>query len=115
MSVSWWNGKMQAIVGGVSGQLRSWGSAVSARLAHAANIGGGISGPQSWSAAATSDEPMQLRYCHDQRPSRPSRHRQMGISGGPFGQALMGALSGRGMSGLAARTPKVIPRSPAGG
>jgi PPE-repeat protein len=109
------DGKMQAIVGGVSGQLRSWGSAVSAQLAHAANIGGRMSVPQSWSAAATTMSRAAPILPTTSVPSPTISAPSMGMPGGPFGQALMGALSGRGMSGLAAKTPKVIPRSPAGG
>ena len=109
------DGKMQSIVGGVSGQLRSWGSAVSAQLAHAANIGGRMSVPQSWSAAATTMSRAAPILPATSVASPTISAPSMGMPGGPFGQALAGALSGRGMSGLAAKSPKVIPRSPAGG
>ncbi len=109
------DGKMQAVVGGVSNQLRSWGGAVSAQLAHAANLGGRLSVPPGWSAAATtmSRAAPVLPATSVAAPSvaAPSA----GMPGGPFGQALAGALSGRGLNGLGARAPKVVPRSPAGG
>ena len=38
-----------------------------------------------------------------------------GLPGGPFGHAMMGAMAGRGMGAIAAKAPKVMPRSPAGG
>jgi hypothetical protein len=47
--------------------------------------------------------------------SAPTVAPSAGMPGGPFGQALMGTLSGRGLSSLAAKAPKVVPRSPAGG
>jgi PPE-repeat protein len=109
------DGKMQAIIGGVSGQLRSWGSAVSAQLAHAASLGGKMSVPQGWSAAATTMSRAAPVLPATSVPSPTIAAPSMGMPGGPFGQALMGALSGRGLSGVAAKTPKVMPRSPAGG
>lgn len=111
------DGKMQSIVGSVSGQLRSWGSAVSAQLAHAASIGGSrLSVPQGWSAAATamSRAAPVLPETTVSAPtiSAPSA----GMPSSPFSQALMGALSGRGLSTVGAKgAPKVIPRTPAGG
>jgi PPE-repeat protein len=110
------DGKMQAIVGGVSGQLRNWGSAVSAQLAHAANIGGRMSVPQGWSAAATTMSRAAPILPATSVASPTISAPSMGMPGGPFGQALMGALSGRGLSNVAGvKVPKVVPRSPAAG
>ena len=110
------DGKMQAIVGGVSGQLRSWGSAVSAQLAHAASLGGSrLSVPQGWSAAATTMSRAAPVLPATSVPSPTLSAPSMGMPGGNWGQALMGALSGRGLSTMAGKTPKVIPRSPAAG
>ncbi len=104
--------KLQSVMGGVAGQLRSWGSAVSAQLASAHQLGG-LSVPHAWQAAA----PAMSRAA----PVLPgtSVHAQTmssGMSNSPFTQALMGALSGRGLGNLGAKIPaKVVPRSPAGG
>lgn len=107
------DGKLQGILGGVSGQLRSFGSAISAQLASAHRLGG-LSVPQTWQTAA----PAMSRAA----PVLPgtSVHAQTlssGMGNSPFTQALMGALSGRGMGHLggAKVPPKVVPRSPAGG
>jgi PPE-repeat protein len=109
------DGKMQAIVGGVSGQLRSWGSAVSAQLAHAANIGGRMSVPQGWSAAATTMSRAAPVLPATSVPSPTVAAPSMGMPGGNWGQALAGALSGRGLTSVAGKAPKVVPRSPAAG
>jgi PPE-repeat protein len=109
------DGKMQAIVGGVSGQLRSWGSAVSAQLAHAANIGGRMSVPQGWSAAATTMSRAAPVLPATSVPSPTLAGPSMGMPGGSWGQALAGALSGRGLTSVAGKAPKVVPRSPAAG
>jgi PPE-repeat protein len=105
------DGKMQAVLGGVSNQLRSWGSAVSAQLASAHRVGG-LSVPQAWSSAA----PAMTRAAPvlpDTSVSAPTM--SSGLSNSPFAQALMGALSGRGLGNLGAKAPKMVPRSPAGG
>ncbi len=110
------DGKMQAVVGGVSGQLRSWGSAVSAQLAHAASIGGGrLSVPQSWSAEAATMSRAAPILPANSVASPTLAAPSVGMPGGPFGQALAGAMSGRGLSNVVSKTPKVVPRSPAGG
>ena len=118
------DGKMQLVagnvVGNVANQLKSWGaamsSAVSAQLAHASTVGH-LSVPQAWSMAAPA---MNVSRAAPVLPatsvSAPSlTPPSAGMPGGPFGQALMGALSGRGLSSIGVKTPKVIPRSPAGG
>lgn len=111
------DGKMQLITGGVSGQLRSWAGAISAQLANAHRLGG-LSIPQAWSQALqgpglTRAAPV-LPATSVSTPaiSAPSA---TGIPGGPLSQAMMGALSGRGLSAMGAKTPKVIPKTPAGG
>ncbi len=109
------DGKMQAVVGGVSGQLRSWGSAVSAQLAHSASVGGKLSVPQNWSAAATAMTRAAPVLPATTVASPSVAAPSAGMPGGPFSQALMGALSGRGLSTVAGKAPKVVPRSPAGG
>jgi PPE-repeat protein len=110
------DGKMQAIVGSVSGQLRNWGSAVSAQLGRATAMSG-LSVPHAWSEVATGADSTVTRAAPilpntsvaAQAPAAGT------MPGGPFGQALMGALTGRGLSSLAAKAPKVIPKSPAAG
>jgi PPE-repeat protein len=107
------DGKLEAVVGSVANQLRSWGSAVTAQLGHATSLSG-LSVPHAWSAAA----PAMMRAAPvlpNTSVSAPTLAPQAGMPGGPFGQALMGTLSGRGLSSIAAKAPKVIPRSPVGG
>ncbi|SRX95465.1 PPE family protein PPE18 [Mycobacterium tuberculosis H37Rv] [Mycobacterium shimoidei] len=111
------DGKMQLITGGVSNQLRSWAGQISAQLAGAHRLGG-MSIPQAWSQALqgpglTRAAPV-LPATSVSAPTV-SAPAASGIPGGPYGQALMGALSGRGLSAMAAKTPKVIPKTPAGG
>lgn len=105
------DGKLQSVMGGVTNQLKSFGSAVSAQLGQARSVGG-LSVPQAWSASApaiTRAAPV-LPHSTVNTPALSSA-----MPGGPFTQAMMGALSGRGLGSLAAKVPKVIPRSPAGG
>ena len=107
------DGKMQAIVGSVSGQLKSWGSAVSAQLGRATALGG-LSVPHAWTdaAAGTIARAAPILPNTSVAPTAPPA---AGMPGGPWGNALMGALSGRGLASMAAKAPKVIPKSPAAG
>lgn len=111
------DGKLQLITGGVSNQLRSWAGSISAQLAGAHRLGG-MSIPQAWSQALqgpglTRAAPvLPATSVNAPAVSAPSAG---GMPGGPYGQALMGALSGRGLGAMAAKTPKVIPKTPAGG
>ncbi|MGH7734173.1 MAG: PPE family protein [Gemmatimonadales bacterium] len=106
------DGKLQAVVGGVSNQLRTWGSAVTAQLGQAHSLGG-LSVPNAWHSAAPamSRAAPVLPGTSVNAPALAS-----GMQNSPFAQALMGGLSGRGIGGLAGKVPaKLIPRSPAGG
>jgi PPE-repeat protein len=105
------NGKMQAVLGGVSNQLRSFGSAVSAQLASAHQLGG-LSVPQAWSSAAPAIS-RAAPVLPNTSVSAPTM--SAGLPNSPFAQALMGTLSGRGLGHLGAKVPKVVPRAPAGG
>jgi PPE-repeat protein len=88
--------KMKAMMASISGQMRGFGSAISAQLASAGKLGG-LSVPNSWGQAAP-----------DVSAAMPNS---------PYTQALMGALNGRGMGTQAAKTAsvKVETRTPAGG
>jgi PPE-repeat protein len=107
------DGKMQAIVGSVSGQLKSWGSAVSAQLGRATALGG-LSVPHAWTDAATGTITRAAPILPNTSVA-PTAPPAAGMPGGPWGNALMGALSGRGLASMAAKAPKVIPKSPAAG
>ncbi len=107
------DGKMKLVVGTVANQLRSWGSSITAQLANASSIGH-LSVPQAWSAA-TNTVTRAAPILPNTSVSAPALAPQAGMPGGPYGQALMGALSGRGLGGLAAKAPKVMPRPPSGG
>lgn len=109
------NDKLQGAVGVLAGHFSSATSAISAKLGQAASMGA-LKVPQAWSMAAdgmvraapvlpatTVSAPIQTMSAGS------------GLPGGPFGNALMGAMAGRGLGAVAAKAPKVMPRSPAGG
>ncbi|TVS87453.1 PPE family protein [Mycobacterium helveticum] len=106
--------KMQVVVGGISNQLKSWGGSISAQLASASKLGG-LSIPSGWSAAADGG----IRAAPVLPPTSvasPAMAQASAMPNSPFGQALMGALSGRGLGSFAGKVPaKILPRSPAGG
>lgn len=109
------NDKLQGAVGVLAGHFSSATNAISAKLGQAASMGA-LKVPQAWSMAAdgmvraapvlpstTVSAPIQTMSASS------------GLPGGPFGNALMGAMAGRGLGAVAAKAPKVMPRSPAGG
>jgi PPE-repeat protein len=105
--------KMKALLGGISGQMRGFGSTISAQLASAGKLGG-LSVPNGWAQAA----PEMVRAA----PILPANslaapNVSAATPNSPFTQALMGALNGRGMGTQAAKTAsvKVETRTPAGG
>jgi PPE-repeat protein len=105
--------KMKALMGGISGQMRGFGSAITAQLASAGKLGG-LSVPNGWAQAA----PEMVRAA----PILPANsiaapNMSAATPNSPFTQALMGALNGRGMGTQAAKTAsvKVETRTPAGG
>jgi PPE-repeat protein len=109
------DGKLKLISTGVTNQLRTWGSAISAKLASAHSVGG-MSVPQAWSSGATATRAAPVlpgTSASAPTTAAPSA----GMPGGPFGQAMLGALSGRGLGAMAGKVPgpKVVPKSPAGG
>ena len=105
--------KMKALLGGISGQMRGYGSTISAQLASAGKLGG-LSVPNGWAQAA----PEMVRAA----PILPANsvaapNVSAATPNSPFTQALMGGLNGRGMGTQAAKTAsvKVETRTPAGG
>ena len=105
--------KMKTMLAGISGQMRGFGSAISAQLASAGKLGG-LSVPNGWAQAA----PEMVRAA----PILPANsvaapNVSAGMPNSPFTQALMGAMNGRGMGTQAAKTAsvKVETRTPAGG
>lgn len=109
------NEKLHGAVGVLSGHFSSATNAISAKLGQAASMGQ-LKVPGAWSMAAdgmvraapvlpatTVSAPIQTMSAAS------------GMPGGPFGTAMMGAMAGRGLGAVAAKAPKVIPRSPAGG
>ncbi len=106
------DGKLANVMGGVGGQLRSWGSSISAVLAGAHQVGG-LSVPNAWHGLAP-----EMARAAPMLPATsvaaPTMH--AGLPSSPFAQGLMGALAGRGVSSVGSRVAaKVMPRSPAGG
>jgi PPE-repeat protein len=107
------DGKLASVMGGVGGQLRSWGSSISASLASAQHLGG-LSVPHGWGAAAPTDMVRAAPTLPTTSVAAPSM--MHGLPSSPFSQGLMGALAGRGMTSMGSRVAaKVMPRSPAGG
>ena len=107
------DGKMKAMMAGISGQMRGFGSAISAQLASAGKLGG-LSVPNGWAQAA----PEMVRAA----PILPANsiaapNVSASMPNSPYTQALMGAMNGRGMGTQAAKTAsvKVETRTPAGG
>jgi PPE-repeat protein len=105
--------KMKTMLAGISGQMRGFGSAISAQLASAGKLGG-LSVPNGWAQAA----PEMVRAA----PILPANsiaapNMSAATPNSPFTQALMGAMNGRGMGTQAAKTAsvKVETRTPAGG
>jgi len=107
------DGKMKAMLASISGQMRGFGSTISAQLASAHRLGG-LSVPNGWASSA----PEMVRAAPvlpatSISPVNPSA----GLPNSPFTQALMGAMNGRGVGTQAAKTAsvKVETRTPAGG
>src|ERR1700742_1221467 len=106
------DGKLGGVVTGVSGQLSSWGSKISAGMAAAQHLGG-LSVPNAWHGMAP-EMARAAPIMPDTSVAAPTMH--AGLPSSPFSQGLMGALAGRGVSSMGSRVAtKVMPRSPAGG
>jgi PPE-repeat protein len=105
--------KMKAVMGGISGQLRGFGSAISAQLASAHRLGG-LSIPNGWANAAPEMASRAAPVLPQTSVSPPTAS---SLPNSPFTQALMGSLSGRGVGTQAAKTApvRVETRTPAGG
>ena len=105
--------KMKALLGGISGQMRGFGSAISAQLASAQSAGRAVDS-ERLGAGGARDGSCGAGIARQQR--RPP-NASAGLPNSPFTQALMGALNGRGMGTQAAKTApvKVETRTPAGG
>jgi PPE-repeat protein len=108
------DGKMKAMMSGISGQMRAFAQTISAQMAGANRLGG-LSIPNGWANKAPE---MAVRAAPvlpetSVSPVNPSA----GLPNSPFTQALMGSMSGRGMGTQAAKTAsvKVETRTPAGG
>lgn len=108
------DGKIKALLGSISGQMRGFGSQITAQLAGAGKLGG-LSVPNGWAQNA----PEMVRAA----PILPANSvaapvaSSAGMPTSPYTQALMGSLNGRGMATQAAKTQsvKVETRTPAGG
>jgi PPE-repeat protein len=95
--------KMKAMLASISGQMRGFGSTISAQLASAHRLGG-LSVPNGWASSA----PEMVRAAPvlpatSISPVNPSA----GLPNSPFTQALMGAMNGRGVGTQAAKTASV--------
>lgn len=112
--------KMKLVVGGISNQLSTFGSSISAKLASATQLGG-LSIPPGWSNAAQGVD--GLTRAAPLLPSNsvstvPLSQAVAGTQASPLAQGLMNALSGaHSPAGIANKLPpvKFMPRSPLGG
>ncbi len=107
------DGKLKTMLASISGQMRGFGSSITAQLASAQRLGG-LSIPNGWAANA----PEMVRAAPVlplNSIAAPSAATPLPSS--PYTQALMGAMNGRGMGTQAAKTAsvKVETRTPAGG
>jgi PPE-repeat protein len=108
------DGKMKAMMSGISGQMRAFAQTISAQMAGANRLGG-LSIPNGWANKAPE---MAVRAAPVLPPNSVSPvNPSAGLPNSPFTQALMGSMSGRGMGTQAAKTApvKVETRTPAGG
>jgi PPE-repeat protein len=110
------DGKLHGAVGTLVGHFNTATQSISAKLGQAASMGS-LKVPQAWSAAAEGMNRAApvLPSTTVSAPVQPMSASSGGMPGGPFGNAMLGAMAGRGMGSVAAKAPKVIPRSPAGG
>jgi PPE-repeat protein len=107
------DGKLKALLTTISGQMRGFGSQITAQLAGAGRMSG-LSVPHGWAQNA----PEMVRAA-PVLPANSVAPPQVGtpLPNSPYTQALMGAMNGRGMGTQAAKTSsvKVETRTPAGG
>jgi PPE-repeat protein len=112
------DGKLQGAVGTLAGHFSSATASatqqISAKLGQASSMGS-LKVPEAWSSAAQGMTRAAPVLPHTTVSAPVSTMSSGGMPGGPFGNALMGALAGRGVGAAASKAPKVIPRSPAGG
>jgi len=107
--------KMQLVVGGISDQLRTFGSAVSAQMAHASQLGG-LSIPPGWSSTAQGLS-RAVPMLPPSSVSSPALSGPTPMPTSPLAQGLMGAASGQSPTSITGKMPavKLFARSPAGG
>lgn len=107
--------KMQLVVGGISDQLRTFGSAVSAQMAHASQLSG-LSIPPGWSSTAQGLS-RAVPMLPPSSVSSPALSGPTPMPTSPLAQGLMGAASGQSPTSITGKMPtvKLFARSPAGG
>jgi PPE-repeat protein len=105
--------KMKTMMAAISGQMRGFGSTISAQLASASKMGG-MSVPNGWAQAAP-----EMAHAAPILPANSvaAPNVSAAMPNSPYTQALMGSLNGRGLGTQAAKTAsvKVETRTPAGG
>ena len=108
------DGKLKALLGSISGQMRGFGSQITAQLAGAGRLGG-LSVPNGW--AQNAPEMVRAAPVLPANSVAPPMASAANLPTSPYTQALMGAMNGRGMGTQAAKTAsvKVETRTPAGG
>ncbi len=106
--------KLKALLASISGEMRGFGSQITAQLAGAGRLGG-LSIPQGWAQSAP--EMVRAAPVLPLNSVAPQVAPGANLPTSPYTQALMGAMNGRGMGTQAAKTAsvKVETRTPAGG
>lgn len=104
------NERMQGAMSTLAKQFSSATGQVSAKLGKAASTGQ-LRVPQQWASAVNRAAPV-LPDAPIGTPTAtpPAGPPQMSTPGGQFGQALMGAMSGRGIGAMAGKAPKMAPK-----
>ena len=105
------DGKLKALLGSISGQMRGFGSQITAQLAGSGN--GRLVGPERLGADGSADGSRRTDIAGQQH-RRDDCH---GDAHQPVHPSAHGSLNGRGMATQAAKTQsvKVETRTPAGG
>lgn len=107
--------KLAPVAQTLNNQFSSMNRAVLASIGNTNPISG-LSVPPGWGHAAAPVMDRAIPELPSTSVAAPAVSAGTPALGGPFTQGLMGALSGRGIAGVAGKVgPKIMPRSPAGG
>lgn len=104
--------KLHGAVGTLANHFSSATNQISAKLGNAASLGQ-LKVPESWASTVTRAAPVLPDVPIGAGAAGPSGPPIPG--GGQFGQALMGAMGGRGIGAIAGKAPKMAPKPQSSG